>query len=146
DAQLPENQLQRGRLLINLATLWQAAQRAKAEETYRSTADLFEELVKDFPQTADYRHALALCYNNLSRLLATDRSRAADAAEVRAKALTHLRKLVEQHRPDDDPAQYADARFSLGKLLIDEARYLWTKGSREEAVDLEEQAAQQLAD
>lgn len=108
----------------------------EAEKEYRASIALFENLVRDRPENADHRQALANAYNSLGELLRPSYGRRKEAEQAYASALAlqnaltrefpmhegYERELARTHynrgilfgsvaEPNDDSFRAADADF-----------------------------------
>jgi serine/threonine protein kinase len=89
----------------------------KAEEAYRKTMAIDNELVRRFPDNIAYRHTLAMRHNNLSSVQHSSK-RAEEAIASQESALTLLESVVKEE-PDN-----AGYRANLATVLMNRGTFL----------------------
>ena len=78
-----------GTCLVNLGLTLRTVDGAKVEETHNTALAIFEKLVRDYPENADYRAEAAWCMENLGPVVA-EAGRPAQAEAIYLKALALL--------------------------------------------------------
>ena len=90
---------------------------ADAEKEYRASITLLEKLVRDHPQNADHRQALATAYNSLGELLRPSVSRRDEAEKAYASALA-LQNALTRESPTNPAYQQELARTHYNRGVL----------------------------
>lgn len=88
-----------------------------AEKEYRASIALYEDLVRDHPQNADHRQALANAYNSLGELLRPSATRRDEAERAYASALA-LQNALTRELPANDAYQQERARTHYNRGIL----------------------------
>jgi serine/threonine-protein kinase len=124
-AEDPKLEAERGRAYLKLAVIRaEIGEVGQAMRDYEVVKGIAVRLAAAYPAEADYRNALAVCHNNLGRLLARQGKRAEAEAAYR-EALRLQQDLVAAARPA--VADYGNAlavsHNNLGLLLADQGKW-----------------------